>query len=282
LTIFGVGFLGLIAAAVVTYLSFGINKNEFITSAIICVVFIALYYPISYYVFPYANAWLILGLAVGFGGLGFLFGWLRGGDDRKTQARNGALIGVIFFILFYVDRLMRAFSPYMKQPMIGGRPISTIGSETPSFSGNYWMLTMDSFTHIILPTLTLLLISFAGYVRYTRASVLDVLNADYIRTARAKGLPERSVIMRHAFKNSLIPLATIIPLDVAAILGGAIITETIFGWRGMGVLFQRSLQHSDFNGVMGVLLITASLTILANIIADLLYVVLDPRIRLEN
>jgi peptide/nickel transport system permease protein len=177
---------------------------------------------------------------------------------------------------------MQAFLPYTNHPQIGGRPISTIGSETPNFSGTFWTGSVDSFTHILLPTLTLLLISFASYTRYTRASMLDVLNADYIRTARAKGLPERSVIMRHAFKNAVIPLATIIPLDIAVILGGAIITETVFGWTGMGQFFKSSLNHSDFNGVMAVLLVTASLAILANIISDLLYVALDPRIRLEN
>jgi peptide/nickel transport system permease protein len=189
---------------------------------------------------------------------------------------------LIFFVLFYIDRLMRAFQPYMKNPLINNRPISTTGSVTPNLHASFWVMSMDSFTHIVLPTLTLLLISFAGYTRYTRASMLDVLNADYIRTARAKGLPERTVIMRHAFKNALIPLATVIPLDIASILGGAIITETIFGWRGLGVLFQRSLIYSDFNGVIGVLLVTASMTIAANIVADLLYVVLDPRIRLEQ
>jgi peptide/nickel transport system permease protein len=282
LTVVGVGFLGIAVAFGLTYLSFGSNKSQYVTPGIVSAVMIALYFAIQWGFYYSTSNWVVLGLAIAVVGIGIAIGYFRGGDDRMTQARNGGLIGLIFFVLFYIDRLMRAFQPYMKNPLINNRPISTTGSVTPNLHASFLVMSMDSFTHIILPTLTLLLISFAGYTRYTRASMLDVLNADYIRTARAKGLPERTVIMRHAFKNALIPLATVIPLDIASILGGAIITETIFGWRGLGVLFQRSLMYSDFNGVIGVLLVTASMTIAANIVADLLYVVLDPRIRLEQ
>jgi peptide/nickel transport system permease protein len=281
LSIFGVGLIGILLAIAITYLSFGMDRRQYLTPAIIAVLFIALYYPIQY-VFSVATTGLIVGLAAAAIAIGIVIGLISGGENRKVHARNGAFMGLIFFLLLYIDRMMQAFMPYMNHPQIGGRPISTIGSETPNFSGTYWTTTVDSFTHILLPTLTLLLISFAGYTRYTRASVLDVLNADYIRTARAKGLPERSVIMRHAFKNAIIPLATIIPLDIASVIGGAIITESIFGWTGMGSFFINSLNHSDFNGVMAVLLVTSSLAILANIVSDLLYVALDPRIRLEN
>ena len=133
--------------------------------------------------------------------------------------------------------------------------------------------------HLVLPTIALTLISFAGYVRYTRGTLLEVLNADYIRTARAKGLTERTVIMRHAFRNTLIPLTTIIVVDFAGIIGGAIITESVFGWVGMGTLFRQAISSFDLNLLMAVFFITASLSVLANLIADLLYSALDPRIR---
>ena len=103
---------------------------------------------------------------------------------------------------------------------------------------------LDTVMHLILPSIALTLISFAGYVRFTRGTLLEVLNADYIRTARAKGLPERTVIMRHAFRNTLIPLTTIIVVDIAGIIGGAIITESVFGWVGMGTVFRKEIGRA--------------------------------------
>jgi peptide/nickel transport system permease protein len=131
-----------------------------------------------------------------------------------------------------------------------------------------------------LPTIALTLISFAGYVRFSRGTMLEVLNQDYIRTARAKGLNERTVIMRHAFRNTLIPISTIVVVDLAGIIGGAIITERVFGWHGMGTLFNQAITTFDLNLLMGVFAVTATLSVLANLIADLLYTALDPRIRI--
>jgi peptide/nickel transport system permease protein len=127
-----------------------------------------------------------------------------------------------------------------------------------------------------------MLVSVAGYVRYSRASLLEVLNQDYIRTARAKGLTERTVIMRHAFRNSLIPLTTIMAFDFAGLLGGAIITEQVFAWRGMGTLFNTGLAKFDLNLVMAVVLITSVSALLFNLVADLVYSALDPRIRVTK
>jgi peptide/nickel transport system permease protein len=123
------------------------------------------------------------------------------------------------------------------------------------------------------------LISFAGYIRFSRGTLLEVLNQDYIRTARAKGLTERTVIMRHAFRNTMIPITTILVTDIVSIVGGAIITERVFGWYGMGTLFNKAIVSFDLNLLMGVILFLSTLAILANLIADLLYSVLDPRIR---
>jgi peptide/nickel transport system permease protein len=109
--------------------------------------------------------------------------------------------------------------------------------------------------------------------------MLEVLNQDYIRTARAKGLNERTVIMRHAFRNTMIPMTTIIVVDFAGILGGAIITERVFGWTGMGTLFNTAINSFDLNLLMGVFFLTGTLALVANLVADLLYSVMDPRIR---
>jgi peptide/nickel transport system permease protein len=146
----------------------------------------------------------------------------------------------------------------------------------------FWISTLDILVHLFLPTIALTLISFAGYIRYSRGTLLEVLNQDYIRTARAKGLNERTVIMRHAFRNTLIPLTTIMVVDFAGIVGGAIITERVFGWYGMGTLFNRAITSQDLNLLMGVFFITATLAVMANLIADLLYSALDPRIRVGS
>jgi peptide/nickel transport system permease protein len=105
---------------------------------------------------------------------------------------------------------------------------------------------------------------------------------DYIRTARAKGLTERTVIVRHALRNAMVPLTTILVNDFAGVIGGAIITEGVFGWKGMGQLFNDSIRNYDLNLFMGVFMISATLTVLANLVADLLFGVVDPRIRLRK
>ena len=147
---------------------------------------------------------------------------------------------------------------------------------------NWWISNLDIVTHLFLPTIALTLISFAGYIRFSRGTLLEVLNQDYIRTARAKGLPERTVIMRHAFRNTMIPLTTIMVVDFAGIIGGAIITESVFAWSGMGTLFRQGLLGYDLNLLMGVFFITATLSVTANLVADLLYSALDPRIRVGS
>ena len=154
----------------------------------------------------------------------------------------------------------------------------TSGLNSPGENG-YW--TLDRMQHIALPVITLTVISLAVYSRYMRASMLDVLNTDYVRTARAKGLPEWRVIMGHVFRNALIPMATIVALDMGAIFGGAIITETIFTLDGFGYFFIRELQALDAYAVMAYLVITAVMIILFNLIADIVYGFLDPRIRYD-
>jgi peptide/nickel transport system permease protein len=171
----------------------------------------------------------------------------------------------------------------MQTDAINYRPVPTIGQRNDLLeTTDFWISSLDLVLHLFLPTIALTLISFAGYVRFSRGTLLEVLNQDYIRTARAKGLTERTVIMRHAFRNTMIPLTTIMVVDFAGILGGAIITESVFGWSGMGTLFRRGIGAYDLNLLMGVFFVTASLAVLANLVADLLYSALDPRIRIGS
>lgn len=141
--------------------------------------------------------------------------------------------------------------------------------------------SLDRLQHIGLPVITLTTISFALYSRYMRASMLDVINTDYVRTARAKGLPESRVIMRHVFRNALIPIVTIAALNFGGLLGGAIITETVFSLDGMGYYFIQKLGQLDVYAVMAYLVVTSSIIIVFNLIADILYGYLDPRIRYD-
>jgi peptide/nickel transport system permease protein len=132
--------------------------------------------------------------------------------------------------------------------------------------------------HLILPAVVLSIRQIAGWSRYMRASLLDIIHADYVRTARAKGLSERTVILGHAVKNALIPVVSIMALDLAGLFSGAVITETIFGWPGIGRLFVQSMFARDYPVLMGILMIGSFMVVFYNHMADLLYGWLDPRI----
>jgi len=214
--------------------------------------------------------------------VGYATGFVFGGDDRTAAGRTGLIVAFLSAGLIVLDRFMQSWDDYYNNEWIFGRPIATVGDSKPDIAGDFWITGVDAFAHLLLPTAALMLVSVAGYVRYSRASLLEVLNQDYIRTARAKGLTERTVIMRHAFRNALIPLTTIMAFDFAGILGGAIITEQVFAWRGMGTLFNTGLAKFDLNLVMAVVLITSISALLFNLIADLVYSALDPRIRVTK
>jgi len=140
---------------------------------------------------------------------------------------------------------------------------------------------LDRIQHLALPVMVLAVASIAQYSRFMRASMLEVINSDYVRTARAKGLPERTVIMKHAFRNALIPLTTVIALNLGSLLGGAIITETVFSLDGMGLYFINALNDQDPYPVMAWLMITSVVIILFNLVADIAYGYLDPRVRYD-
>jgi peptide/nickel transport system permease protein len=140
---------------------------------------------------------------------------------------------------------------------------------------------LDRLRHLILPASLLAIANIASWGRFVRSSMLDVLNLDYIRTARAKGLGERVITYRHAFRNALIPIVTVIALDFAGILSGAVITETIFAWPGMGRLFIEAMNGRDYPVLMALLMIGSVALVFTNLLTDLVYSVIDPRIRYD-
>jgi peptide/nickel transport system permease protein len=156
------------------------------------------------------------------------------------------------------------------------------GMNDPSFSQmNIWQRFIDTLQHLTLPAISIALISLAGYARFQRASMLEVLHSDYLRTAKAKGLPRRTVIVKHALRNALIPIVTLVSLDIAFIIGGAIITESIFGWPGVGRLYIQAIQTIDYPVVMAIVMVIGILIVIMNIVADILYGVMDPRVRYD-
>ena len=272
----GIGF-----AFAITFISTGLaNKAALRSSLTVVVVGFVLYFPVEYFLKKYASLltiliMLVVTIAIAIG-VSFYFAKV----DRRAVTRTSIITSVLAGLLFLIDKLMKTWVPYINTDAIHQRPIPTIGQRNDLLpSGNFWFSFLDSVLHLVLPTIALILISMAGYIRYSRGTMLEVLNQDYIRTARAKGLSERTVIMRHAFRNTLIPITTIVVVDIAGIIGGAIITERVFAWRGMGTLFITAIDNSDLNLLMGVSLIVSTLAVLANLVADLLYSALDPRIR---
>ncbi|MFC4337305.1 ABC transporter permease [Salininema proteolyticum] len=163
----------------------------------------------------------------------------------------------------------------------GSQTFMTNGSGTTGFDGGPWASFVDSLPYLILPTIVLMLTGYASMARYQRASMLEVLNSDYVRLARAKGVRHRTVMRRHALRTALIPIATFAPLGVATAMGGSLVMEKIFGWRGLGTFAMQAINTYDAYAIMGFLLISGVITLLGVLVSDLLYGVLDPRIRYE-
>jgi peptide/nickel transport system permease protein len=142
-----------------------------------------------------------------------------------------------------------------------------------------WGAFVDRLRHLVLPALSLTLLTTAGISRYQRAAMLEVLPSDFIRTARAKGLPERDIIWRHALRTSLTPLVTLLGLLLPALLGGALFVEKVFSWPGMGLLVANAISARDYDLVTATVIVGSVMVIIGNVLADLLHVALDPRLR---
>ncbi|MCC5946890.1 MAG: ABC transporter permease [Nitriliruptoraceae bacterium] len=274
-----VGVMSVISAVVATYLTAGFRHRPPLQAAGATAVAGVGFYLVGGPILAEPSAWTLLGLFVLGIGAALGIGAGLGGIHRRQAMSASALTAVLVSGVIFMDQLLQAYERFFG--LVRGRPISTVGSATPGFTGNFWEVGLDSISHLMLPTVALLLISFAVYTRYTRASMLEVMNQDYIRTARAKGLTERTVVMRHGFRNALIPVTTLMAFDFGAVIGGAVITEQVFGWQGMGTLFIRGLNEVDPNPVMAFFVVAGGSIVVFNMIADIAYAYLDPRIRLS-
>jgi peptide/nickel transport system permease protein len=258
------------------------NRRVRWTALITAGIGIIAYFPLQWLFDQDVNLWVIFLLALSAVVVGVIVGYAVGGFDKGLSARTGAITAVLIGVVMFIDRTMQSWAEYSASPVIRNRPIKTIGDAEDRLTGSFWVITNDTFSHLILPTLALMLISVATYTRYSRASMLEVLNQDYIRTARAKGLTNRTVVVRHAFRNALIHLATIVAFDISGIVGGAVITETVFEWEGMGRLFVEGLRDIDPNRVMAFFVVTGIFAVVFNLLADITYAALDPRIRIGD
>jgi peptide/nickel transport system permease protein len=179
-------------------------------------------------------------------------------------------LGLILLLIFY----MKLDNPFSGKPMLPSGGVQTIGADLDG-----WAWWKDRILHLILPVTMLAAGWVAWYSRFLRATMLEVIHLDYVRTARAKGVRERLVILRHAFRNAAIPLVTLMALDLPLIFTGALFAEVIFSWPGMGRLFFQAAERRDYGLLMAIIMITSVLIVLSNLIADLVYAWLDPRIK---
>jgi peptide/nickel transport system permease protein len=200
-----------------------------------------------------------------------------------------ALIGVSIPIFWLGIMLIMVFSGYLHWLPSGGR--INVMLEPTEVTGFYMIDALlegntaafqDAAIHLVLPALALGMYSMAIITRMTRSSMLETLGQDYVRTARAKGLSEKKVIGKHALRNSLIPVITVIGLQFGALLGGALLTESVFSWPGIGKFTVDSIMRSDFPVVQGIVLLVAVVFVTVNLVADLIYAFLDPRIKYSS
>ena len=205
---------------------------------------------------------IILGTWIG------VLGAIRRYSVADYLATIGAMIGLSIPTFWFGLVMIYLFSVWLRWLPSGNMYTSGDGS------------LLDYARHLVLPCLVLTLVTVATWSRYMRASMLDVINQDYIRTARAKGVRARAVLVRHALRNALLPMITVAGVQLPILLSGALVTETVFTWPGMGRLLLDSIGYRDYPVVMGLLMFSALLVLAGNLVADILYVVADPRIRL--
>lgn len=185
------------------------------------------------------------------------------------QAIPEFFLGLLLILVFYA---------WLKNPVSGEPLLPSGGMVSLDASG---LALGDRLVHLILPVTTGALGWIAWYSRFLRSSMLDVINKDYLRTARAKGLPNWMVLYKHALRNALIPLITMLAIDLPTIFGGAVFVETLFAWPGMGRLYFTAAVDRDYPVLLAILILGASTIILSNLLADILYSFLDPRVRYE-
>ena len=207
----------------------------------------------------------------------------------------GIVLVVLGLALMLVSLRRRMTSSHFKLAAIGlgvlalgavffhfhqGSLLLNTAKRTTAYEDN-GLLSLDHLRHLVLPVITITLISIASWSRYLRSSMIDVLNQDYLRTARATGLSERRVIYRHAMRNAMIPLITIMAIDAAGLFQGAIVTETVFAWPGIGSQLISAVRDQNIPIAMAIVMIGAVMVVLFNLVADIAYSIADPRIRLS-
>ena len=214
---------------------------------------------------------VVVGLMVG------MFAALKPGSRRDVAVNTAAFLGISIppYITAVLFQLL--FAVYWSR-WFGNTLFPTSGVYPPGHTGFDLILMLK---HMALPTIVVAIQVIAVYSRYMRSSLLDVLNSDFMRTARSKGISERQILFKHGFRNALIPVVTIAALDIGSIIGGLIITENIFSYPGMGMYFLSAFDSGDFPLLMPWMVIVVASTLLFNLVADVSYAFLDPRIRLD-
>lgn len=188
-----------------------------------------------------------------------------------------AMMGISLPSFFFSAILIRIFSV-----QLGWFPVSGLVNSTKVFESGSLAYYLDVLHHLILPMIVLVVLSIGGLMRHTRTNTLEVLNADYIRTARAKGLSEKTVIYKHAFRNTMIPLVTMMAGIIPSLFGGAMITEQVFAIPGIGQIAYKALVNGDVPFIMGYNMFLAVLTIIGTFLSDIMYMIVDPRVKLEK
>ena len=279
-----IAFLSVGIAFGVTAISSGLSDLKAKKAALVMAgLAVAWYYPAQWIFDNSASYLAILVLLVLLVATGVFVSRVFSKIDRGPIARTAIITGVLCGFLILIDRVMQSWKEYSSTDAVNYRPVPTFGQRKDQLvTEDFWLNNLDIIMHLILPTLALILISLAGWIRYSRGALLEVLNQDYIRTARAKGLNERVVITRHAFRNMMLPLSSLFVGEFVGLVGGAVITERVFGWQGMGTLGIKAINSYDLNLLMGVNLLLSFLVVTGNLLADLLYSALDPRIRLRK
>jgi len=215
--------------------------------------------------------------------LGVIVGVISAVRQYKPVDHVSTGLAYLFFStpVFVLALLLKDFLAVDVNRAVGHTILFTVGESTPGITGT-WNVFVDEVQHAVLPVVTLTLVTYATWSRFQRAAMLDVLNADYIRLARAKGLSPRRVLFVHALRNALIPVVTVVAIDFAALIGGAVVTEIVFSWDGMGQYLYNALtgaESPDVYAVSGWLMVAGTAVVVFNILADLVYGLLDPRIR---
>jgi len=208
---------------------------------------------------------IIIGMLIG------ILGAVKRYSVFDYLATTGAMVALSFPTFWF--GLMTIFLFSLKLGWLPSGGMFTLGDDEG---------ILDLLMHLILPAVVLALVLVAQWSRYTRSSFLEVINQDYIRTARSKGLTGRRILLRHAFPNALAPLVTLAGIQLPWLFSGALVTETIFGWPGMGRLFVDALTMKEYPVLMGMIMITAIAVIIGNLLADVINAMIDPRLRLEK